>query len=245
MPLTPAICTQCGAQIEVDSSKEAAICPSCGTAFIVENAIKNYSITNNIQAQTIYINYDDSHKKDFDIVAGMLKKYTGVSKEVIIPDGVTSIDHNSFSHLPIESIFIPEGVERIESGYISIHNMGAFAGCSKLHSIVFPHSMREIGEHAFYKCTNLVSIEFKSPNTKIRNYAFDGCEKLSDIKFPPGTTMDINELAFGNTLYLKTIYDEREKKEKYMSLGLCSYCGGKFKGIFNKVCSKCNRNKDY
>ena len=36
MPLVPAVCTQCGAPIEVDNAKEAGICPHCGTAFITE-----------------------------------------------------------------------------------------------------------------------------------------------------------------------------------------------------------------
>lgn len=43
--LTPAICTQCGANIEVDASREAGVCKFCGTAFITEKAINNY-ITN-------------------------------------------------------------------------------------------------------------------------------------------------------------------------------------------------------
>ena len=49
MPLVPAICTQCGAQIEVDNSYEAGICKHCGTAFITEKAINKYTtnITNN------------------------------------------------------------------------------------------------------------------------------------------------------------------------------------------------------
>jgi len=42
--IVPAICTQCSAQIEVDSSRDAAICPHCGTAFIVEKAVDNYNI---------------------------------------------------------------------------------------------------------------------------------------------------------------------------------------------------------
>lgn len=50
MSLVPAICTQCGAQIEVDNSHEAGVCKHCGTAFITEKAINNYnnSVTNNI-----------------------------------------------------------------------------------------------------------------------------------------------------------------------------------------------------
>ncbi len=49
MPLVAAKCTQCGANIEVDDTKEAGICKYCGTAFITEKAITNYNtyITNN------------------------------------------------------------------------------------------------------------------------------------------------------------------------------------------------------
>lgn len=43
MSLVPAICTQCGAQIEVDDSHEAGICKYCGTAFITEKVINNYT----------------------------------------------------------------------------------------------------------------------------------------------------------------------------------------------------------
>ena len=50
MPLVPAKCTQCGANIEIDDTKEAGICQYCGTAFITEKAINTYNnnITNNI-----------------------------------------------------------------------------------------------------------------------------------------------------------------------------------------------------
>ena len=42
--LVPAICTQCGGQLEVDPTQEAAVCKYCGTPFIVEKAIQNYNI---------------------------------------------------------------------------------------------------------------------------------------------------------------------------------------------------------
>ena len=46
MSLVEAKCTNCGAKLEVDNTKDAAICPSCNSPFIVEKAINN--ITNNI-----------------------------------------------------------------------------------------------------------------------------------------------------------------------------------------------------
>lgn len=42
--LVPAVCTQCGGALEVDPLQEAAVCKYCGTPFIVEKAIHNYSI---------------------------------------------------------------------------------------------------------------------------------------------------------------------------------------------------------
>ena len=44
LKITPALCTQCGARIEVDPSQAAAICPHCKTAFIVESAVQKYNI---------------------------------------------------------------------------------------------------------------------------------------------------------------------------------------------------------
>lgn len=56
MPLVAAKCTQCGANIEVDDTKEAGICKYCGTAFITEKAITNYNtyITNNYTTNNNY-----------------------------------------------------------------------------------------------------------------------------------------------------------------------------------------------
>lgn len=57
MALVPAICIQCGAQIEVDDTHEAGICKYCGTAFITEKVINNYvtNVTNQIYAKEVRI----------------------------------------------------------------------------------------------------------------------------------------------------------------------------------------------
>ena len=41
--LVAAVCTQCGAQLEVDPNAEATVCKYCNTPFIVEKAINNYN----------------------------------------------------------------------------------------------------------------------------------------------------------------------------------------------------------
>jgi hypothetical protein len=42
--LVPAICTQCGAKLEIDPTQDAAVCPYCSTPFIVEKAVQNYAV---------------------------------------------------------------------------------------------------------------------------------------------------------------------------------------------------------
>lgn len=46
MAFIPAKCTQCGASIEVDDTRDAGICKFCGTAFVTEKVINNYNIQN-------------------------------------------------------------------------------------------------------------------------------------------------------------------------------------------------------
>ena len=41
--LVPAMCTQCGATVKVDSSNDAAICECCGMPFVIDKAINNYN----------------------------------------------------------------------------------------------------------------------------------------------------------------------------------------------------------
>ena len=43
MSLIKAQCTNCNAVLDVDNSNDAAICPHCGTPYIVEKAINNYN----------------------------------------------------------------------------------------------------------------------------------------------------------------------------------------------------------
>ena len=65
MPLVAAQCTNCGAALQVDNSKDAAVCQYCGSAFIVEKAIHNYEINNtyNIQNANIIVNDEKSFAK--------------------------------------------------------------------------------------------------------------------------------------------------------------------------------------
>ncbi len=54
MPLTKAQCTNCGGTLEIDSSKEAAVCPFCNTPYIVEKAINLYKTENHVTNNITY-----------------------------------------------------------------------------------------------------------------------------------------------------------------------------------------------
>lgn len=45
--LVPAQCTNCGGELTVDPTQDAAVCKYCGTPFIVSKAVQNYNIQHN------------------------------------------------------------------------------------------------------------------------------------------------------------------------------------------------------
>jgi len=94
MPLVPAICTQCGAAIEVDNSQEAAVCKYCGTPFIVEKAIHQYTTNvtnhNNFAGANVQINMNSELEQLIAAAEGFekleelfqaSKKYTEVTEK--------------------------------------------------------------------------------------------------------------------------------------------------------------------
>ena len=70
----PAICSHCGGSLDVDPSQEAAVCPYCGTAFIVEKAINHYNMEHAEVNHVDHIEHVDNVTVDlkgsFDSVLG-------------------------------------------------------------------------------------------------------------------------------------------------------------------------------
>lgn len=67
MPLIPARCTQCGAELQVDSTAEAAICQYCQTPFIVEKAINNYNTYHQYKIENAQIHMVDESSAEYKI----------------------------------------------------------------------------------------------------------------------------------------------------------------------------------
>lgn len=61
MPLVKAQCENCSGMLTVDSSKKAAICPYCGTPYVVQDAINYYSThIENLHADVVNIQNGES-----------------------------------------------------------------------------------------------------------------------------------------------------------------------------------------
>lgn len=79
MPFINTQCTSCGANLRVDNTKTIWTCDYCHN--------------------TIYNNCNNTNN-DFEIIAGELRKYKGMSVNAVIPDCVVRIGRGAFQNYP-------------------------------------------------------------------------------------------------------------------------------------------------
>ena len=81
--LVPAICTQCGATLEVDPSQETAVCKFCNTSFIIEKAINNYNVkyANIEHADNVNVDLTGSVKEVLDFAGKQMSESRAERKE--------------------------------------------------------------------------------------------------------------------------------------------------------------------
>ena len=162
-----AICPKCEGAISVDPREDAAICPKCGSAFVTEKAITAY------QQKTGKADIPPSSPiEDFEIDGDVITGYKGNGGNVVIPHGIREIADKAFFldiAERIESIYIPEGVERI--------GVSCFLGCDDLYEVHLPSTLTDIGEQAFGYC-GIRSLTLSPNNPRYR--VINGC--LVDAK---------------------------------------------------------------
>ena len=137
---------------------------------------------------------------DFVIENGVLKKYKGSAKVVIIPDGVKEIGGGEFLgnnglnyNSTITEVVIPDSVTKI--------GVAAFYMSSGLSKINIPDSVTIIGPSAFGSCRSLTEINIPRSVTTIDNSAFMFCDSLLNINIPESVTT-IGGNAFLGTPWL-------------------------------------------
>ena len=113
-----------------------------------------------------------------------------LAKDLVIPDGVTSIGNYAFDGCSsLTSVTIPNSVTSI-GDY-------AFCGCSSMTNATIPNSVTSIGDYAFWNCGNMTSVAIPNSVTRIGKYAFYGCSSLTSAVIPNGVT-SIGDYAFYN-----------------------------------------------
>lgn len=92
---------------------------------------------------------------------------------------------------------------------------------SSVTEVIFPETLRTIGNYAFYSCDDLKVTAFNEGLGSIGNEAFYGCENLKDIVFPSSVT-SVGEYSFAYCYRLNSV----ELNEGLLSLGgyAFNYC---------------------
>ena len=158
----------------------------------------------------------------FHIEDGVLVKYTGKRKNVIIPFGVTCIGEKAFyGRTSLESIKLSSDVTSIgknafnkcdsltvvtfaENSKCKSIGDGAFSFCRSVKDITIPSSVTSIGKGAFSNCSGLVSITIPGSMKSIGDEVFSECYVLKNITIPDSVT-SIGDGAFSFCRSLKDI----------------------------------------
>lgn len=153
----------------------------------------------------------DEPDPEFIIHKGVLEKYQGDERTVVIPQGVHTIGERAFyDNRNIQNVIFPESLRKIEDS--------AFEGCLLLQDLQFPTGLKKIGDRAFEMCRSLQHANIPNSVTYIGSSAFGNCEKLESVVLPsmlksiegwafhscanlramliPGTVKRIEEFAF-------------------------------------------------
>lgn len=117
--------------------------------------------------------------------------YAHLIKNVILPEGLTSIGYGAFmSCYNLEQITIPNNVRTIGNA--------AFSGCSALTQVTFPSNLESMGSYAFEYCYQLKEVRLPNSLKRIPMDAFLFCSALTSVTLP-SQLISIGDNAFAST----------------------------------------------
>ena len=228
------ICELCGGNELIKQDDGFFHCAHCGTKYTLE-AARKLMVDGVVQVKAA----------DFVVKVGILEKYEGEARDIVIPDNVVEISPSVFEGLPIESVVLGNGVKKI--GY------AAFANCGDLKSVNFGTNLKEIGERAFMNCSSLGEIELSDGLESIGKFAFAKCENVKRVRVPTGFQQELPWVMvfYGCNPDISNIegLSEDGRRQFLRMQGKCQHCGGEFEAsgsiIKKYICTQCGKKKDY
>lgn len=182
---------------------------------MVSSGNKNFKTSGGVlynKKMTKLIYYPNNKKGDIftipksvKIIANGAFSYNRKLKEVVISEGVTTIQETAFMASNIETVSIPSTAKTFGDGI--------FYDCIKLKSVKNLSNMSEIPYGMFENCKNLEEFAIGNNVVSIGAKAFYKCQNLGSV-YIPATVTGIGEDAF----YESTLYFEVSKESKsYLS----------------------------
>jgi len=154
-----------------------------------------YTINNisNIVVNSNNTTYDSRNNCNAIIETATNKLIAGCRNSTI-PNTITSIGNNAFSH------------------------------CTGITNIIIPNSVTSIGEYAFYMCSGLASVTIGNSVTTIGQNAFNGCSGLTSVTIEATIPPTLMSNAFGNNASGRKIYVPAANVDTYKTTnGWSSY----------------------
>lgn len=117
-------------------------------------------------------------------------------REITIPESVKTVAVCAFEHTALETVTLPDGVEKIGAS--------AFARCESLRSVHFSKSLEIIDQQAFSDCPSLAPIDLPDGLTQIGRLAFGACTALTEVTIPDSVE-EIRPYAFYQCTGLRSV----------------------------------------
>ena len=218
MPLVAAKCTQCGANLQIDSSKDAAICPNCNTPFVTEKAITNYKTyyEYKIEKADVHIHDEKSVETRLKNAEIFFKKHNNIDKAYELFHSVANDAPGDYRgwwglvRVKTDDFYLSE-ISRKELKKLNYYTTCAFNVASedvldKLKREWEPYlkTVIQFQDEVVTDYNELV-IKYNNTNNEIDNLTNE-VEYVSD---------EIYQSAYK--------YDNRKRKEKYFLIPLCFF----------------------
>ncbi len=122
--------------------------------------------------------------------------YRSGIREYKVKSGTVVICDNAFESGNIESIELPDTIEKIGDR--------VFSGCRNLRQILIPNKVSYFGESVFSECDSLQHITIPESTSAIKKAMFCGCSSLKEFVIPP-TVKEIHDYAFKGCSSLRNL----------------------------------------